>query len=239
MRNLKKKYSIAAILLAAGSGKRMGGTFKQFIEVNGRPVIGYSLEKFIRCRFLNLIVIVAPPQMALRAKRLIKKSFNDSRIHVIAGGKTRRESSYNALQYLYSKFLGIDYVIIHDAARPLISTDMIRAVAVAAKRHGAAALGMRSLETVAEVNNSFIRKIPERALTYYTFTPHCFKFDWLWEAHRAAASSLRKKDRHDMELFINYGKRVNIIDDFLPTAIQNPIIKLTYPPDVKILKALL
>src|SRR3989338_8581749 len=156
MRNLKKKYSIAAILLAAGSGKRMGGTFKQFIEVNGRPVIGYSLEKFIRCRFLNLIVIVAPPQMALRAKRLIKKSFNDSRIHVIAGGKTRRESSYNALQYLYSKFLGIDYVIIHDAARPLISTDMIRAVAVAAKRHGAAALGMRSLETVAEVNNSFI-----------------------------------------------------------------------------------
>lgn len=137
------------------------------------------------------------------------------------------------------KFLGIDYVIIHDAARPLISTEMIRAVADGAKQYGAAALGMRSLETVVKVDNAFIKNVSERASTYYTFTPHCFKFDWLWEAHRAAASSLRKKDIHDLELFFDYGKRINIIEDFLPTAVCNPIIKLTYPPDIKILETFL
>lgn len=236
MRDKKKKYLIAAVLLAGGTGRRMGGKLKQFMKIGGRRVVSYSLDKFIRCPFIDTIVVVVPVEKVGYAEKIIKRDFDDPRIRIIAGGKTRRESSYAALRYLRRLDLSTDYVIIHDVARPFISVAMIRSVVEEAKRCGAAILGMVSLETVAEAENGFLRKVPQRENTYYTFTPHCFRFDWIWDAHRAAPYSTGGRSCHDLELLSRSGRKIKIIDVSPPTMKYNPNIKITYPPDEKILE---
>ncbi len=91
-----KKINIAGIILAGGKGERMGGNFKQFLKINNKPVIFYSLGKFVKCDFLKEIIVVVPKEKINYSAKIIFNKFKDHRIKIIAGGDTRRWSAYNA-----------------------------------------------------------------------------------------------------------------------------------------------
>jgi len=229
---MKKKFNIVAVILAGGKGERMGGNFKQFLKINNKPVLFYSLEEFVKCNFLKEIVVVVHKEKLDYAVKIIFNKFKDRRIKVIAGGDTRRWSAYNALKFLSDK--KIDYVIFHDASRPLISNKMIQEVVKEAINYDGAVVGVKAIDLIFDLKNKFISRAFNKDRMYYGFTPQCFKFDLIKKAHFKIKNS--KYDSADnIELLKKFKKNIKIklIDKFYPN------FKLTYKPDIKVIKALL
>jgi 2-C-methyl-D-erythritol 4-phosphate cytidylyltransferase len=217
------KTVVSSIILAGGQGLRSKINFKQFSKVRGKPLIFYSVESFIKCLFIKEIIVVVPPKKITAIEKVISGEFNDDRIKIIGGGKTRSESSFKALKYISQQKDKTDFVIFHDGVRPLVTPGMISTVAREAKLHGAVTLGIRSVETIAEVKNYLITSIPDRENIYETHTPHCYRFDWIWKAHLTKKNSLESSD---LVLLSKMGKKIKIISGYYPN------IKLTYKSDL-------
>lgn len=232
---MQKNVNVTAVILSAGKGKRMGNNFKQFIKIYNKPVLFYSLEKLIRCDFIKTIIVAAPKEKYNYALKIIHREFNDKRIKLVIGGNSRRISSHNALAYINDNEKDTDYVIFHDAARPLISIEMIKTILQEGKNWGAAVMGVKALDTVSIVEKSFVvDSLNVDNEIYYTHTPHCYKFDWIWKAHNHKKNKHRLlKDAENATLLVNIGKKVKMIRGFYPN------LKLTYWPDIKSIKAFL
>lgn len=225
---------IAAVILAGGRGTRMGGNYKQFVAINGVPVFFYSLREFLKCSFIHTIVIVVPKEKLAYARKVINKKFKDTRIELVVGGSTRRQSSYYALRHLQDSQKKIDFVVFHDAARPLVSTQMIRAVIKEGVRIGAATMAIQAIDTVGFSKDGFLVSIPSKEKLYYVYLPNCFRFDWIWNAHHHKKNSLKSlANAENTALLANIGEKIKIIDSFYPN------LKLTYKPDIKTIKAFL
>jgi 2-C-methyl-D-erythritol 4-phosphate cytidylyltransferase len=218
-----EKNKISAIILAGGKGERFGKELKQFLVIQGKPLIFFSLEAFIKCRIVEEIIVAVPKKYLASARKIIHTEFDSQRVKVISGGKTRGESSFKALDYIAKKPSKPSLVVFHDAVRPLITRSMIRAVIREATRSGAASLGVNSVETIGQVENSDIVSVPNREMLCETHTPHCFRFDWIWQAH------LHKKDNKessDLVLLVNMGRKIKIVGNFYPN------MKLTHKVDL-------
>lgn len=231
---LDKKQPIFAVVLAGGSGERAGHCQKQFFLINGKPILFYSLDVLLRCPFIAGIIIVVPDDKTVHTRKLIAGSYQGKNIEIIAGGKTRRSSSYNALRFIQAKKRGCEYVIFHDGVRPLISTEMVRAVTKEAEKCGAAVLGSGALNVIAEVRNEKIVRAFNAKKVYNTQTPHCYRFDWIMQAHESAVNEGRQREAFEnIELVFALGKEIKIVDKFY----QN--MKLTFSQDMVVLEALL
>ncbi|MBI2122317.1 MAG: 2-C-methyl-D-erythritol 4-phosphate cytidylyltransferase [Candidatus Sungbacteria bacterium] len=225
-----KKKNIDAILLAAGKGERAGGNYKQFVHVHQKPLIFYSLEKIVRISCLRNIIVVVPLQKINFAKKIIYERFKDPRIHIIPGGATRRISSYIALSCSEKKG-NTDFIVFHEAARPLITTTMVYSVIKEAMRCGAAITGIPAIDTVAKVKDMFITSIPDRKKMFYVYLPQCFRFSWIIKAHRDKKNKiLELENAENTELLVNMGKRIKIVNFY-------PNFKFTYSPDIKVISA--
>ncbi len=233
-KHMKKHGDIntVAVILAGGRGERAGGKYKQFEEIAGKPLIFFSLEKFIRCNFITEIIVVVPQEKFSYASKIINEKFGKKKIKLIFGGKTRKESSFYALKYLKNKRKKVDYVVFHDAARPLVSRNMIREVWINGIKYNASVLGIKAIDTVSLVNNDLM-VISSPPKTFYTFTPHCYKFDLIWRAHLASKGVKSLKSAENMLLVLGLGKKVKMIDKCYPN------IKVTFKADVEIIQALL
>lgn len=229
-----KRRKTYAIILAAGSGERIGKYQKQFFHINRRPILFYSLDVFVACPLVSGVVVVVPQDRVLYAKRLIARAYPGRHIEVISGGRTRRLSSYNGLRFIKEELGGCDYVIFHDGVRPLLSVEMVEAVTKEAQRYGAAVLGSQVLNVVAVVKDTTIVEALHPKRIYNTQTPHCYKFNWILGAHEAAANKGKRCANHEnIELVHALGKKISIIDSFYRN------MKLTFPQDIVALKALL
>lgn len=228
------KKCIFAVILAGGNGERAGHLQKQFFLVNKRPVLFYSLDIFLQCPTVSGIIIVVPDYKIDYTKKLIAKNYKGKNIEIIAGGKTRRFSSYNALKFIQEKKGGCDFVIFHDGVRPLLSTEMVQAVIEAAKKCGAAVLGSGALNVIAEVKNGKITQAFNAKKVYNTQTPHCYRFDWILRAHEGDVNRGRAREAFEnIELVFALGKKIRIVDGFYRN------MKLTFPQDIIVLEALL
>src|SRR5690554_3685780 len=116
--------SIGVVIPAAGQGKRMNSKInKIYMELNLQPILVHTLSVFnVNNRIDQIVLVVQPDELEYCKKRIINKHFKEEEIKVIAGGKTRRESVFAGLK-AFSPV--IDYVIIHDGARPLITQDLL------------------------------------------------------------------------------------------------------------------
>ena len=170
--------------------------------------------------------------MILSVKKLVIKKGAKRSIEIISGGNTRRSSSFLALSYLRNNgtFLCPRYVVFHDAARPLVSIEMLDAVINAALKYGTAAVGIKAIDTVSLVKDSFIKTSLDQSGALYTYTPHCYRFDWIYRAHKLAQSD---EGEENMTLLLKTGKKARIIDGFYPN------FKLTYNADIKVIEQLL
>lgn len=232
-KHFSKNHRIFAVILAAGTGKRMGGFYKQFVQIKKKPIIFYSIDVFLKCKFINEIIVVVPRAKYSYAKKIIFKEYVDKPISVIIGGKTRRHSSYNALKFVKNN-KKCDFVVFHDGVRPLLSVEMTKAVVREAIKCGAAVLGSKVLNVVAKVKNGKIIEALNPQSVFNTQTPHCYGFGLIWKAHGSKINRGRKFDLlENIELVFAVGKKIVLIDEFYRN------MKLTYKQDIIPIRAIL
>jgi len=185
MKKLKGLF-ISAVIAAAGKGSRMNMDInKQYIEIDGIPVLARTLTIFQNCRLVDEIILVVDGEDIPFCKREIVDLYELDKVKTItAGGSQRQQSVYKGLLQVDRK---AELVIIHDGARPFLETeDLIEAVK-AAYEHGAASLAVKVKDTIKRSDNEGMAiQTVERTNLWAVQTPQVFKLDLIMEAHRKA-----------------------------------------------------
>lgn len=220
-----------AVLLAAGKSKRMGlGFNKTLIEVNGKPLLWYSLRAFEQCELIDDIVLVTQSSNADYVKSDIIDRYGFKKVtRIVAGGNERQFSVYNGL----SAIDDADVVVVHDGARPLITVSMMADVISAACEYGSSSVGVPLKDTVKVVDeNNIVKYTPDRKDMWIIQTPQAFQFKILKTAHeRAMEDGFVATD--DCALVERIGGTVKIVDGSYSN------IKVTTPEDLVVLEALI
>ena len=215
--------NVNVIIGAAGSGKRMGAPLpKQFLKQNGKTILEQTVEKFAGCSFVERIVIVTGEEYLDDCRRLCQGLASEDVIHVIAGGKERQDSVYNAMRYLEKQGMQAeDIVLVHDGVRPYVSEAVIKAVAEEAGETGAAITAVPPKDTIRHVEEGTL----DRSRLCCVQTPQGFRFGLLKEAfEKAMAEGFYGTD--DASLVERLGHAVAIV----PGEYTN--IKITTPEDL-------
>jgi 2-C-methyl-D-erythritol 4-phosphate cytidylyltransferase len=178
--------SVAAILLCAGRGERLGaGLPKATVPLAGRPLFAWSLETLERCAGIDAIVVVGP----VRTLRELLAAAGLAPARVVAwveGGAERQHSVARGLAALPA---GCDLVAVHDCARALVSEAVVERAVSAARAHGAAIAAVPLADTLKRVEDGAITGTPPRSGLWCAQTPQVFRRDWLEAAHAAAAGT--------------------------------------------------
>ena len=221
-----------AIILAAGKGARMNaGMNKQFIHINGKPLLAHTLEAFQTCEAIDSIMLVAGKDELQLCKEQIVDAFGFNKVDkLVEGGSERQQSVYNGILQLDDQ---CEVVVIHDGARPILAADIIERCIEGAKEFGAVTAGMPVKETIKVVDeDGFVDYTPERWKLWVTQTPQAFRADIIREAHESAASKgLSGTD--DAFLVENTGCKVKMIE----SSYEN--IKVTTPEDIILAKIIM
>lgn len=173
---------VYAIILAGGKGKRMGFKIsKQYIELREKPILYYTLTKFINCKDINKIVLVLPKDEIDYCKKNILDKYSLTVDKIVEGGKERQDSVYNALEEIEKT----DIILIHDGARPFVSNRIIEDGIKLAKLYGGAAPGVIPKDTIKVKDNSgFSKETLVRDTLLAIQTPQCFKLDIIKSCHK-------------------------------------------------------
>ena len=174
-----------AIIAAGGSGQRMGGNVpKQFMEINGKPIIAHTIETFENSLHIKCIIVVAPEEYINVVWRIVKCYSYEKVIAVIAGGRTRQESVYNALLFAEASMPG--KVLVHDAARPFVELNDIEAIVKGVDEAGCAVPVVSVKDTIKVLDEMGEVSTLDRASIYAVQTPQGFNFKLLLESHKKA-----------------------------------------------------
>lgn len=221
---------VCAIILAAGKGLRMkAGINKQFICIQEKPVLYYTLNAFAGNKFIDEIILVAAKDEIDYCKNEIVNKYSISKVtKVIEGGEERYNSVYNGLISLEN----CDIVLIHDGARPFVSNKIINEGIEFAKVYGAAACGVVPKDTIKVRDNVGISKDSlDRKKLFCVQTPQCFKYSLILEAHKKLVN--RKMITDDTMVVELFGSKVYLYEgDYFN-------IKITTPEDLILAKAIL
>jgi 2-C-methyl-D-erythritol 4-phosphate cytidylyltransferase/2-C-methyl-D-erythritol 2,4-cyclodiphosphate synthase len=172
---------VSAIIAAGGRGLRFGGTSpKQLLSLGGRPILARSVDAFVSCDVISEIVVALPADLAAAPPDYLRH--RSKPVTVVDGGAQRRDSVANAFARIAER---ADLVVIHDAARPLVSDDVIRRTVRAASDTGAAIAAIRAHDTVKQTDaNGVIAATLPREHIYLAQTPQAFRVAVLRDALR-------------------------------------------------------
>ena len=173
----------SAILLAGGSGRRMGGVDKLLIEVRGIPLLRRALDAFEACPAVDRIVLVAREDRIPEYTRLASEWHATKVSRIVPGGAERQDSVWNGLEALVPP---PDIVLIHDAARALVAPELIGRCVVAAAESGAAIPAARVHDTIKRVASGDEARVVEtldRSLLRAAQTPQTFRYTLIREAY--------------------------------------------------------
>jgi len=209
----------AAIIVAAGSSRRMGFD-KLLAPLAGAPVLQRSIQAFVQCEEVTEIIVVCPKE---RFDQL-DLEFSNKLIHRVDGGKDRHDSVAAGLALLPD---GTEYVAVHDGARPLISTDQIARVLLAATQHSGAASARPVTETVKRANSDGrVTESVNRDNLWLMETPQIFNSDLLVEAYRVVRH-MGERVTDEVSAMELIGHHTHLVNNPSP----NP--KITYPEDIE------
>jgi 2-C-methyl-D-erythritol 4-phosphate cytidylyltransferase len=220
-----------AIILAAGKGKRMGESInKQYLNINGYPILYYTLKAFSQSSSIDeIILVVAEGEMDYCREKIIKK-YNIPKVkNIVIGGRERQDSVMNALNAVVSS----EIVLIHDGARPFISESIIRDAVTYANLYGAAACGVKPKDTIKiKDSEGFSIETPSREMFFCVQTPQAFRYELILDCHkRIHKEGIKVTD--DTMVAERYGNRVYLYEG----SYNN--IKVTTPEDLEIGKQIL
>ena len=162
-----------AIIVAAGKGKRAGGTVaKQWRTIAGKPVIDWSIDAFRNHKLIDRVIVVIPAGKSLDRKDVI----------CCTGGSSRSLSVFNGLKA--AKHLSPDKVLIHDVARPAVSESIITDVISEINEENGAAPGLAITDAIWKVSNGEIEETLDRNFIFRAQTPQGFPYLKIFEAHK-------------------------------------------------------
>lgn len=222
--------STAAVVPAAGRGERLGpGTPKALRFLGGVPLLVHSVRALAAARSVELVVVAAPPADLALVRSLLTGHDARAEVRVVAGGATRQESVRLALAALPD---GVDVVLVHDAARPLVPVDLVDTVA-AAVREGADGVvpALPLADTVKQVDGAgVVVATLDRSALRAVQTPQGFRRSVLEEAHLAAGDAMATDDAGLVE---RSGVRVSVVPG------SEEAFKVTRPLDLVLAEAVL
>ena len=228
-----KAGSAAAVIPAAGAGIRMGAEGpKQFLLLNGRPILAVTLEAFERCPVIETVVLVVPGDAVSACEREFLEGRSPTKVRRVVPGGARRQDSVR---------LGVeacppesDLVVVHDGVRPLVRADLIERTVDAAREHGAAVAALPARETVKQVRDgAWVERTLERQSLWLVQTPQAFLRADLLAAHQRALDEGWEEMPDDASLVERAGHPVRVVDG----AEDN--IKVTTPNDLEVARFLL
>lgn len=200
--------NIGIVIPAAGQGRRMGKNInKQFLNLLGKPILYHTIKSFMDWGKAAEIVVVLNTEEFDHFDDKIKRFFSNMNTSIITvdGGKSRKESVYNGIK---SFSRDLEYVMIHDGARPLITVDLIESTYQAVKKFEAVSCGVKVKDTIKIVDESFSRKTLNRDNLRAIQTPQAFKTDLIISAHENYSKDVALDDASLVE---ELGKQVYII----------------------------
>lgn len=224
------------ILTAAGSGTRMHQDIpKQFLHVDNKPIIAYTMEAFERHPSIDAIVVVTISSWK-EVLSAYAKQFNISKLAIVVdGGETGQESIYNGLKAIEEKY-GVEgnTVIVHDGNRPLVSTEIISDALATSKQYGSATAAIPCVEVVFSSNDGLVaeKTIPREEM-FRTQTPHVYSVEKLLWAHKEAKKRGLPDTAASCELMYKLGEKVF----FSKGSEEN--FKITTVDDLTMFKAML
>lgn len=215
----------AAIITAAGYGKRMGQP-KQFLELAGKAILERTIAVFDQSPVIDDIIVVVNAEDVDKVKKLKVKKVKK----VVAGGKERQDSVFSGLKALPKD---TDIVAIHDGARPFVSTEMIEKAVAEAKECGAVVVGVPVKDTIKKVtsNQLTVTSTVERSQLWAAQTPQVFKKELILRAFEQGMGKHQVTD--DAMMVELLGVTVKLV----PGSYEN--IKITTPDDLKMAEGIL
>lgn len=224
---------VTAIVLAAGEGRRIGGlTPKSYLSLGGRPIVLRALEKFFLASTINSIILVVAPAELERCADLLRadSSLSGKQLTLQHGGPTRQASVSSGLEKLDSQ---CDCVVIHDAARPLVTPALIDRCVSAVADHAAVVAGVPVRDTIKIVSNELrVVSTPPRSSLWEIHTPQAFRKELILAAHaRALREKIEATD--DATLVEQMNQSVCVIEG------DRTNMKITTPDDLVMAEALL
>ncbi len=223
------------IILAGGIGSRLGGPMpKQFLSLNDKPVIVHTLENFERNKNIDGIIIVCVRDWISHLKEILLEYKISKVIDIVEGGETGHDSTRNGIFSLREKLSSDDYIIIHDAARPILPQAAIDEMLKVAHDKGNASLAIPCYETVIYTDDgSSGDKQLERCKIMRIQTPQTYRYGEILPLYDMA----EKENKHDFVyadlVLIYYGKTVYFSKGFTNN------IKITRKEDIPLCKALM
>lgn len=222
------------IIFAGGIGSRMGSkTPKQFLEINSKPILIHTLEKFNFSDFIDTITIVTIKEYIETVKHLVAK-FSISKVDaIIEGGDTAFSSQFNGVNYINCNYKNSnDVVLIHDGVRPFINDDLIKKCILNVMEKGTAVTVSPAAETIAIKSGASIEQTLPRENCLIARAPQCFYLKDIYEAHLLARKN-KKTYIDSASMLLDQGKTLN------PVMGPDNNIKITTPYDYELAKLLL
>lgn len=224
-----QKAKCTAIVLAAGQGKRMGTkTQKQYLEIDGKPVLYYSLHAFEKSEIIDEIVLVVGENQKEYCEKEIIAKYNFQKVRtIVEGGAERYHSVWNGLQEVQE-----GYVFIHDGARPFVNDEILQRVYDEVVVHKACVVGMPVKDTIKIADaNEFAEATPDRSLLWLIQTPQVFEVELVKKAYaRLMNCAIINVTDDAMVVEQMLGYKVKLVRG----SYEN--IKITTPEDLEIAK---
>ena len=177
-----KKEKCTAIVLAAGQGKRMGTKIqKQFLEIQGRPILYYSLYAFQNSEIIDDIILVTSEGLEEYCKEMFVDKYNLTKVSkIVCGGAERYHSVWHGLKEIQD----VGYVFIHDGARPFVNDTILHRAYDAVSQYKACVVGMPVKDTIKIAGeDGFAKETPNRSLVWAVQTPQVFDVALIKEAY--------------------------------------------------------
>ncbi len=229
---------IAAVLPAAGAGERFknkpSDAPKQFVGLDGRPLYLWSLSALASHDNVDVIAVCVP-QLSLDA---VQAEINQAlppdqaaKVIVTAGGLTRQNSVHNGLERLSQLKPPPQFVMVHDAARPLLTSKLINQVIESVTTHGACTVAMPVTDTIKKLKDNVVGETLDRNELVQIQTPQAARFEWMLQAHRqAVAENFGTTD--DSTILEHSGHKVHMV-------LGSPYnLKITNPEDLSLCQSL-
>lgn len=231
---MDKVYRTAAVVLAAGSGKRMNaGVKKQYMEIAGRPVLYYSLKAFEES-FIDEIILVVSQDEIEQAKESYVNRYGFHKVSkIVAGGKERYHSVACGLLAISPD---CDFVFIHDSARPMLTQEILQRVYSEVQKEEACAVGVPSKDTVKIADEQgYVSMTPNRSLVWNVQTPQVFSYPLVHNAYE----ELMQKEQELLAAGVQITDDAMVVEQLAHHRVKlvegsYENIKITTPEDVQI-----
>lgn len=215
-----------AIIVAAGRGERMGGVDKIFAPLAGKPVLAWSMAVFQQCLMIDSIVLVVGKDNIEKVNKLVQEQGWSKVADICPGGEERRQSVAAGL----GRLKDCRWVVVHDGARPLVTTEMIVRGLETAEESGSAVAAVPVTDTIKLADyDGFVMGTPPRRNLWAVQTPQVFRFDIISEAHQL----VHELATDDATLVEKSGYRVKLYMGSYDN------IKITTPGDLSLAEILL